>query len=136
MEIIEAILPLLLLLIVTVTGLIYWFSKDFSSRVELLVQKFRRAETGDLSVGEEIGGSDEIAVLDQQFNRMLKKLDQLIKTSYVQELENKEAQLKNLRGCEAHFSVIISEGDAKLYKRLGINVSCEAKYEVKSLYHK
>ena len=41
-ERIEAILPLLL--IVTVTGLIYWYSKDFSSRVELLVQKFRRAE--------------------------------------------------------------------------------------------
>ena len=47
-----------------------------------------------------------------------------------------QPQLKNLRGCEAHFSVIISEEDAKLYKRLGINVSCEAKYEVKSLYHK
>ena len=46
-----------------------------------------------------------------------------------------QAQLKNLRGCEAHFSVIISEEDAKLYKRLGINVSCEAKYEVMSLYH-
>lgn len=96
-EIIEAILPLLLLLIVTVTGLIYWYSKDFSSRVELLVRKFRRAETGDLFVSEEIGGSDEIAVLDQQFNRMLGKLDQLIKTSYVQKLENKEAQLKNLQ---------------------------------------
>lgn len=96
-EIIEAILPLLLLLIVTVTGLIYWYSKDFSSRVELLVRKFRRAETGDLSVSEEIGGSDEIAVLDQQFNRMLGKLDQLIKTSYVQKLENKEVQLKNLQ---------------------------------------
>ena len=41
-----------------------------------------------------------------------------------------------LRGCDAYFSVIISEEDAKLYKRLGINVSCEAKYEVKSLYHK
>ena len=47
-----------------------------------------------------------------------------------------QAQLKNLRGCEAHFSVIISEEDAKLYKRLGINVSCQPKYEVKSLYHK
>ena len=47
-----------------------------------------------------------------------------------------QAQLKSLRGCDAHFSVIISEEDAKLYKRLGINVSCEPKYEVKSLYHK
>ena len=47
-----------------------------------------------------------------------------------------QEQLKKLRGCEAHFSVIISEEDAKLYKRLGINVSCEPRYEVKSLYHK
>ena len=47
-----------------------------------------------------------------------------------------QEQLRTLRGCDAHFSVIISEEDAKLYKRLGINVSCEPKYEVKSLYHK
>ena len=47
-----------------------------------------------------------------------------------------QEQLSSLRGCDAHFSVIISEEDAKLYKRLGINVSCEPKYEVKSLYHK
>lgn len=96
-EIIETILPLLFLLMIAVTGVIYWYSKDFSSRVELLVKKFRRAETGDLSVSEKISGTDEIAVLDQQFNRMLGKLDQLIKTSYVQKLENKEAQLKNLQ---------------------------------------
>ena len=96
-EIIETILPLLLLLMIAVTGVIYWYSEDFSSRVEFLVKKFRRAETGDLSVSEKISGTDEIAVLDQQFNRMLGKLDQLIKTSYVQKLENKEAQLKNLQ---------------------------------------
>lgn len=96
-EIIETILPLLLLLMIAVTGVIYWYSEDFSSRVKLLVKKFRRAETGDLSVSEKISGTDEIAVLDQQFNRMLGKLDQLIKTSYVQKLENKEAQLKNLQ---------------------------------------
>ena len=47
-----------------------------------------------------------------------------------------QEQLKALRDCDAHFSVIISEEDAKVYKRLGINVSCEPKYEVKSLYHK
>ena len=47
-----------------------------------------------------------------------------------------QEQLRTLRGCDAHFSVIISEEDAKLYKRLGINVSCQPKYEVKSLYHK
>ena len=33
-------------------------------------------------------------------------------------------------------TVILSEEDEKLYKRLGIHVSCEPKYEVKKLYHK
>jgi uncharacterized protein (UPF0371 family) len=45
-------------------------------------------------------------------------------------------QLKNLRGSEAHFTVILSEEDEKLLRRLGIHVSFEAKYETKQLYHK
>ena len=47
-----------------------------------------------------------------------------------------QQQLGALRGCDAHFSVIISEEDRNLYKRLGIHVSCEPKYESKQLYHK
>ena len=47
-----------------------------------------------------------------------------------------QQQLDKLRGCDAHFSVIISGEDIQLYQRLGINVSCEPKYEVKKLYHK
>ena len=45
-------------------------------------------------------------------------------------------KLDDLRGCDAHFSVILSEEDEKLYKRLGIHVSCQPRYEVKKLYHK
>ena len=45
-------------------------------------------------------------------------------------------KLDDLRGCDAHFSVIISEEDEKLYKRLGIHVSCQPRYEIKRLYHK
>ena len=47
-----------------------------------------------------------------------------------------QKQLGSLRGCDAHFSVVISEEDIKLYNRLGIRVTCEPKYEVKRLYHK
>ena len=47
-----------------------------------------------------------------------------------------QQQLPKLRGCDAHFSVILSEVDESLLKRLGINVSCEARYETKKLYHK
>ena len=45
-------------------------------------------------------------------------------------------QLPGLRGSEAHFSVIISEEDLKIFKRLGVRVSCEPKYETKKLYHR
>ena len=43
-------------------------------------------------------------------------------------------QLKNLRGSDAHFTVILSEEDEKILKRLGINVSFEPKYENGRLY--
>lgn len=45
-------------------------------------------------------------------------------------------QLDNLKGSEAHFSVILSDSDEKTLRRLGINVSYEPKYENKKLYHK
>ena len=45
-------------------------------------------------------------------------------------------QLKNLRGSEAHFTVILSDEDEKLLRRLGIRVSFEPKYETRRLYHK
>ncbi len=35
------------------------------------------------------------------------------------------AQLDKLRCCDAHFSVILSPVDERIYKRLGINVTCE-----------
>ncbi|MBE6989874.1 MAG: DUF1846 domain-containing protein [Ruminococcaceae bacterium] len=47
-----------------------------------------------------------------------------------------QKQLTALRGCEAHFTVILPEEDAKVYQRLGVHVSCEPKYEVRRLYHK
>ena len=50
--------------------------------------------------------------------------------------EMAQQQLPKLRGCDAHFTVILSDVDAKLFHRLGINVSCEARYETKRLYHK
>ncbi|MGI5976239.1 MAG: DUF1846 domain-containing protein [Candidatus Limivicinus sp.] len=45
-------------------------------------------------------------------------------------------QLDKLKGCEAHSSVILSRVDEDLFKKLGINITCEAKYQVKKLFHK
>ena len=47
-----------------------------------------------------------------------------------------QAQLPKLRGCDAHFTVVLSDVDEQLYRRLGIHVSCEPKYERQRLYFK
>ncbi len=44
-------------------------------------------------------------------------------------------QLDYLKGCEAHSSVILSAADANVFKKLGVNVTFEPKYQVKKLYH-
>ncbi len=44
--------------------------------------------------------------------------------------------LCGLAGSEMHSSVILSEVDVKLIKKLGINLTCEPVYQTKKLYHK
>ena len=38
-------------------------------------------------------------------------------------------QLSKLRGCEVHSTVILSQVDERTFKRLGINLTCEPKYQ-------
>ena len=45
-------------------------------------------------------------------------------------------QLSKLKGCEAHSTVILSHVDEDLFKKLGVNISFEPKYQAKKLYHK
>ncbi len=44
-------------------------------------------------------------------------------------------QLGKLCGCEAHSTVILTQVDSKTFKKLGINITCDPKYQVKRLYH-
>ena len=37
-------------------------------------------------------------------------------------------QIANLRGCEVHSTVMLSAVDERIFKRLGVNVTCEPKY--------
>ena len=45
-------------------------------------------------------------------------------------------QLKRLQGCEVHSTVILSEVDANTFRKLGVNLTCEPRYQTKKLYHK
>jgi uncharacterized protein (UPF0371 family) len=52
--------------------------------------------------------------------------------------QSKEAlsKLSLLQGCEAHSTVILSQVDEDIYRKLGINLTCEPQYHTKKLYHK
>ena len=45
-------------------------------------------------------------------------------------------QLSRLRGCEAHSTVLLSAVDENIFRRLGVNLTCEPQYQTKKLYHK
>lgn len=45
-------------------------------------------------------------------------------------------KLDELNGCDLHSSVILGTVDDSVFKRLGVNVTCEATYEDNNLYHK
>ena len=44
--------------------------------------------------------------------------------------------IEGLAGCEAHSTVILSQVDMDVYRKLGINLTCEPRYQTKKLYHK
>ena len=43
-------------------------------------------------------------------------------------------QLDNLRGCEVHSTVILSSVDENVFRNLGVNLTCEPKYQVQKLF--
>ncbi len=45
-------------------------------------------------------------------------------------------RLPDLRGCEAHSTVLLSSVDEDIYRRLGIHLTCEPRYQVNRLFHK
>ena len=45
-------------------------------------------------------------------------------------------KLEMLKGCQAHSTVILSQVDIDVYRKLGIELTCEPQYNTKKLYHK
>ena len=45
-------------------------------------------------------------------------------------------QLSRLKGCQVHSSVILSQVDENVFKKLGCDVTCEPVYQSHRLYHK
>ena len=46
------------------------------------------------------------------------------------------AQLPKLKGCEVHTTVILSQADENIFRRLGVNLTSEPKYQTRKLFHR
>lgn len=46
------------------------------------------------------------------------------------------AQLPRLKGCEVHTTVILSQADENIFRRLGVNLTSEPKYQTHKLFHR
>ena len=44
--------------------------------------------------------------------------------------------LAQLKGCQAHCSVILSPPDEMTYRKLGLQLTCEPRYQTNNLYHR
>ena len=67
-------------------------------------------------------------------------LDEILIALSIAAIDNEEAklayaQLPKLAGLEAHSSVILSQVDVGVFKKLGVNLTCEPAYQNKKLFH-
>ncbi|MBR5542809.1 MAG: DUF1846 domain-containing protein [Oscillospiraceae bacterium] len=67
--------------------------------------------------------------------------DEVLIALTVAAAENSDAalatsQLEKLRRCEAHSTVILSQVDLDVYRKLGINLTCEPRRQTKKLYYR
>lgn len=73
------------------------FSLSISRRLKILTAKMQKVKAGILVTQPTVGGNDEIAYIDNNFNDMVVKLNEMINQNYIQNIEKKEAELRTLR---------------------------------------
>ena len=74
--------------------------------------------------------------MDYKIQEVAQRIRELREISGFTTAEMAMRQLDKLKGCEAHSSVILSGVDASTFRKLGLNVTCEPRYQTKKLYHK
>lgn len=83
--------------VVLATLVFFIYTRRISRNMEILINKMLKVEEGDMEIIEKIDTNDEIGLIDNYFNRMVEKLNRLIRRNYVQRLEKREAELSALQ---------------------------------------
>lgn len=120
---------------IIMSGLTILFSKKFSKRIDQLIKKMEKVENGDLSITEKIVGNDEIGIVDNHFNKMVGRLNELINSNYVQQLERREAELNALQfQINPHFLYNTLESINSLASISGCFEICEISHKLGEMF--
>lgn len=83
---------------ILIASLVFFiYTRRLSINIRILINKMIKVEEGSMIIEEKINTNDEIGILDTYFNRMIEKLNKLIKKNYIQELEKRQAELSALQ---------------------------------------
>jgi Predicted signal transduction protein with a C-terminal ATPase domain len=103
-----AILSLIVLLSISLLG--YLVTNLILKRLKILVDTMKIVQEGNFNVKIEIQASDEIGKLNNAFNMMVSKINNLINTVYIKEITEKKAMLSYLQAqLNPHFLFNILE---------------------------
>lgn len=75
----------------------FYISCSISVRLKVLINKFKRLETGDFTTDQVLHGKDEFHVIECRYNETVKRLKNTIDTNYIYRLEKREAELRALQ---------------------------------------
>ncbi|MCX7027026.1 MAG: sensor histidine kinase [Spirochaetes bacterium] len=86
-------------LIVSVFAFFVFFriAKGITNPINLIIERMKKVENGDMNVVVDIQRNDEIGLLGKNFNNMIKRLKYLIEEVYKAQIKNKEAELRALQ---------------------------------------
>lgn len=87
-------------------GIIIYFSKLLSNRINILRNEMRRVVNGDLDIKKKITGNDEIGQLYQDLSTMMESIKNLINEVYVQKIQQEKLKLNQK---EIEFKMLASQ---------------------------
>ena len=87
-----------ILVFVMAEGIIYLKIKNLNKRLESTVDTMEKVQSGDLTARIQTNNeNDELSYIGDSFNEMCEELDKYIKKSYIAEINQKNAEMKQLQ---------------------------------------
>lgn len=97
-QVIKVIVIIMLLCVLFSVITAYFMAQSVANPLKQMVKAMRQVNLGQLStrIGPKVGRQDEIGILQNQFNQMIDKIEELLETVYVVQNNKRIAEVKSL----------------------------------------